>query len=129
VANQNAIAVGWANTKVRPLADLMYSVYLSAKKFKQMADGQAIYGVGKPIPNDGTFMDDGSLPAAQGGTIAPAVGDGRSTMTNAQATSLYNRAVDLINWFEGSAAVGANDGNQGIGNMVLGVEVNGKAIF
>jgi hypothetical protein len=129
VPNQNAIAVAWANTKVRPLADLMYSVYLSAKKFKQMADGQAIYGAGKPIPNDATLIDDGSLPAAQGGTIGRRPGDGRTTMTNAQATNLYNRAVDLINWFEGGAAIAAGDGSQGVGNTILGVEVNGKAAF
>lgn len=127
--NQNAIAVAWANQKVRPVADLLYSAYLSAKKFKQLADSQQIYGAGKPIPNDTTLVDDGSLSAAQGGTLGGAAGDGRPLMTNAQATNLYNRCADLINWFEGSVSIAAGDGSMGVGNTVIGVEVNGKAIY
>lgn len=119
MANTNQIAINWDNTKVRPLCDEMYRLYLSCKKFKQMADGQAIYGASNPIPNDSTLIADGS----------GATGDGRSTCSDAQATNVYNRAVDIINWFEGSAAIATNDGTQGIGNEILALQVNGASIF
>lgn len=115
--NQNVQAVLWANTYVRPLADQLYSTYLTCKKFKQMADAQQIFGAAKPIPNDATLLGDGSAV------------DGRPPMTDAQATNLYNRAVDVINWYEGSAAISTSDGSFSVGNTVTNVSVNGSARF
>lgn len=124
--NSNPQAISWANNKVRVLADLMYTVYTTCKDFKTLADAQQIYGAANPIPNDATFLDDGSAPTGSGTSKTP---DGRPPMTDAQATNLYNRAVDLINYFEGSATVTTNDNSKGILNTVTNVQVNGQPKF
>jgi len=119
MANANIQAVNWCNTKVRPMADLLYSCYLSAKSFKSLADAQAIYGASNPIPNDATVIADG------------AATDGRPLATDAQATNIYTRCAEFIQWMENglvASPFGATVTDFTL-NTVAGVQVNGKAVI
>jgi len=112
MANSNPQAVAFANQKIRPMADLLYSAYETARSVLQQWNSQSVSSV---IPNDSTVIADG------------AATDGRPPMTNAQATNIITRCTDIINWMEGSAAISAGDGSKAVLGTVSAVEVNGIA--
>ncbi len=114
MANVNVQAVAFANQKIRPMADLMYSAYLSAKSVVQEWNSQSVSAV---IPNDSTVISDG------------AASDGRAPITNAQATSIITRAQELISWMEnGLVAVPFNvSANLATLGTVTAVQVNGRS--
>jgi hypothetical protein len=112
--NNNAQAVAFSNTRIRPMSDLLYSAYLSAKKLVQEWNSQNVSAV---IPNDATIIGDG------------ATTDGRPQITDSQATTIVTRCQDLINWMEGSQAIAAGDGTKAVLNTVTACEVNGDSKF
>ena len=114
MANTNPQAVNFANTKIRPMSDLLYTAYETAKSVVQQWNSQNVAAV---IPNDTTVIADG------------AATDGRAQITDAQATTIITRCQDLINWMEGSTAIAAGDGSKAVLGTVAAVEVNGKAIL
>lgn len=109
MANTNAQAVAFVNNKVRPMATLLYEVYLNAKSLLQQWNSQAVSAV---IPNDSVTISDG------------AAVDGRPPITDAQATNIITRCQDLVNWMEGSTSIVAGDGSKAVLNTVTAVEVN-----
>ena len=112
MANTNAQAVSFSNQKIRPMADLLYTVYQTAKSVVQQWNSQSVATV---IPNDSTVISDG------------AASDGRNQITDAQATAIITRCTDLINWCEGSASISAGDGSKSVLGTIATVQVNGKA--
>lgn len=110
--NSNPQAVAFANGRIRPMADLLYTAYQTAKSVVQQWNSQNVAAV---IPNDSTVIADGSAT------------DGRAQITDAQATTIITRCTDLINWMEGSVAISAGDGSKAVLGTVAAVEVNGRA--
>lgn len=115
--NTNAQAIAFSNGKIRPMADLLYTAYETAKSVVQQWNSQNVAAV---LPNDANLIQDGA-------TVATGTPDGRAPITDAQATTIITRCQDLINWMEGSAAIAAGDGSKAVLNTVGAVEVNGKA--
>jgi hypothetical protein len=116
MANTNAQAVTFTNTRIRPMADLLYSAYLSAKKLNTEWNAQNVAAV---IPNDSTVIADGS---AQ---------DGRPPITDAQATAIVSRCQELISWME-QGLVGSPflvPVTNATLNTVIAPEVNGVSRF
>lgn len=112
MANTNPQAIAFSNGKIRPMADLLYTAYQTAKSVVSQWNAQNVAAV---IPNDAVIIADGSAT------------DGRAQITDAQATTIITRCTDLINWMEGSTAIAAGDGSKAVLNTVAAVEVNGKA--
>ena len=115
--NVNNQAIVFSNSKIRPMADLLYTAYYTAKSVLSQWTGQSISTV---LPNDANLIEDGA-------TVASGQGDGRPPISDAQATNIINRCTDLINWMEGSAAISAGDGSKSILNTIVAVQVNGKS--
>lgn len=116
MANTNAQAIAFANAKIRPMADELYSCYLSAKKINDLWLSQSVATV---IPNDATLISDG------------AAVDGRPQMTDAQATAIITRCQEMISWFENGLVASPFLGTttKATLNTVTGVQVNGQARF
>lgn len=111
-ANSNVQAVTFANGKIRPMAQLLYTAYLNAKSILQEWNSQSVATV---LPNDANLLADGSAV------------DGRPPITDAQATSIITRCQDLVNWMEGSASISAGDGSKSVLGTVAAVQVGGSA--
>lgn len=118
MANTNAVAIAFTNTNIRPMADLLYSAYLSAKKLVQEWNAQSISAV---IPNDATLIADGS----------GATGDGRVQITDAQATAIITRSQELVSWMENGLVASPFNVSVTLAtlNTVIIPEVNGKTQF
>jgi hypothetical protein len=114
MANTNAQATTFANTKIRPMADVLYGAYLTAKNIVNEWNSQ---GVSSVIPNDSTLISDGSAT------------DGRPPITNSQATTIITRATELINWMERDTLDTSGTQNNAVLNTVTAVQVNGEAKF
>ncbi len=110
MANTNAQAVAFSNQKIRPMSDLIYSAYLSAKSVLAQWNAQ---GVASVIPNDSTVIADGSAT------------DGRAPITDAQATAIITRATEFINWMERGTLDTSGTQNNATLNTVAAVSVNG----
>ena len=115
--NTNAQAIAFSNNKIRPMSDLLYTVYQTAKSVVDQWNAQ---GVSTVLPNDANLIQDGA-------TVASGTPDGRKPITDAQATNIITRCQDLINWMEGSASIAAGDGSKAVLNTVALVNTNGKA--
>lgn len=116
MANSNPQAVLFANTQIRPMADLIASAYLSAKKIVDAWNSQALSSV---IPNDANLIVDGSAV------------DGRPPMTDAQATNIITRSMELISWLENGLVASPFNASATLAtlNTVMAVEVNGQTKF
>jgi len=116
MANTNVQAVTFCNTEIRPMADQIFSTYLSAKKIVQNWNSQALSTV---IPNDSTIIADG---AAQ---------DGRAQITDAQATAIITRCQEMISWMENGLVASPFNGTATLATLgtVSGVAVNGQTKF
>lgn len=113
-ANSNAQAIAFVNTRVRPMADLLYSAYLSAKKLQQEWNSQSVAAA---IPNDANVISDG------------AATDGRPQITNADATNIVTRCQDLITWMENGVTTFGASANLAVLGTITKPEVNGKPQF
>lgn len=116
MANTNAQAIAFTNNRIRPMADLLYAAYLSAKKLNAEWNAQSVATV---IPNDSTVIADGSAT------------DGRPQITDAQATAIVTRCTELISWMENGLAASPFLGSvtNATLNTVLAPEVNGVSKF
>ena len=117
MANTNVQAIVFSNGNIRPMADLIMSAYLSAKKLVEIWDAQSVSTV---IPNDSTIIADG------------AANDGRAQITDAQATAIVTRCEELISWLEnGLIASPFNTGTASLSTLgtVASVQVNGQTKF
>lgn len=114
MANTNPQAVAFSNTKIRPMADLLYSTYLTAKSVLEQWNSQNVAAV---IPNDAVVIGDG------------AAIDGRAQITDAQATAIITRIQEMINWMEQGLVASPFTGavTNATLNTVAGVQVNGIA--
>lgn len=81
-------AVKFANEKIRPTADLMGSLYFTAKAL--VAEWNAT-GMSAKITNTADNIVDGSAT------------DGRNPMTGAQATAIVTRAQEVIADYEATS--------------------------
>lgn len=111
--NTSPQAISFSNTRIRVMADLLGSTYLSAKKLVAEWNAQ---GMATAIPNDATVIDDG------------ASADGRPPLTNAGATAIVTRCNELINWMETGSISGGAVTDATLGTVVA-VSVNGKVYF
>lgn len=102
----NVQAVKFSNERIRPMADLLYTNYLTCKSIVNQWNAQAVSSV---ITNTADNIVDGS---AQ---------DGRSPITGAQATAIITRAQEVITDYEANT-------NAKLNTVAL-VEVNGTARF
>lgn len=91
--NNNVQAIAFANQKIRPVNDLMLSLYYSIQIFQAEWTQQGIASV---IPNDANIINDG------------AATDGRPQMTNAQAQVVQGNLQTIMN------AITATILNQGL---------------
>lgn len=116
MANTNVQAVTFSNTRIRPMADLLYTAYLTAKSVVNQWNAQSVSAV---IPNDATIIGDG------------AAVDGRAQITDAQATNIITRCMELVNWMEQGLVASPFTGSVSNAtlNTVVGVQVNGTAKF
>lgn len=116
MANTNPQAIVFTNTKIRPMADLLYTTYQTAKSVVNQWNAQSVSSV---IPNDSVVIGDGSAT------------DGRAQITDAQATAIITRCQELINWMEQGLVASPFTGTSTNAtlNTVAGVEVNGKAVL
>lgn len=116
MANTNPQAITFSNAKIRPMADLIYTAYETAKSVVEQWNAQNVSAV---IPNDTTIIADGSAT------------DGRAQITDAQATNIITRCQELIQWMENGLV--ASPFNASVTNATLNtvaaVQVNGKAIL
>jgi hypothetical protein len=114
--NTNTQAITFANSKIRPMADELYSCYLSAKKINDLWTAQA---VAIAIPNDANIINDG------------AAVDGRAQITDAQATLVITRCQEMISWMENGlvASPFGTTTTKATLNTVSAVQVNGAARF
>ncbi len=117
--NVNAQAILFANQRARPMADLLYSTYLSCKAFSQQWTAQ---GVATVIPNDSNLIQDGA-------TVASGTADGRTPITDAQVNVLFAHVTDLIAYFEGASGTPTNNASLQNLNQIIAVEVNGRSLF
>lgn|SRR5579871_1791686 len=113
MANTNAQAILFANTRIRPFADELYSTYLTAKSLLNQWNAQS---VSTAIPNDSTVIADGSAT------------DGRAPIIDAQATNIITRAQELVNWMEADSLTGGTVTNAVL-NTVVAVAVNPQSKF
>lgn len=113
--NTNPQAILFANGRVRPMADLLYTAYLTAKSIVQQWNTQGLAAI--IPPGDVNLIGDGSAT------------DGRPPMTNDQAYAVILAATDMVNYFEGSVSPGTADGSKAKLADVSRVEVNGSAKF
>ena len=102
----NAQAVAFSNNRIRPMADLLYTAYQTAKSIVDQWNAQDVSSV---LPNTTDPIVDGS---AQ---------DGRPPITGAKATNVITRCQDLIADYEASSNAKLN--------TVTAVQVNGGARF
>jgi hypothetical protein len=107
--NSSPQAVAFANNRIRPAADALYSIYLTAQKVTQEWNGQTVSAV---IPNDANLLVDGSAV------------DGRPPMTNAQATNIITRLGEILTLLDGTGALAQTAGRLG---TVTAVQCNGHA--
>lgn len=114
MANTNAQAVAFVNTRIRPMADLIFTGYETAKSLVSQWNSQS---VATAIPNDSTVIADG------------AAADGRAPITDAQATNIVTRCMEFINWMERGTLDTSGTLNNATLNTVAAVEVNGAAKF
>lgn len=116
MANTNPQAITFSNTRIRPMADLLYSAYLSAKSIVAQWNAQSVSTV---IPNDTIIIGDG------------AAIDGRAQITDAQATNIITRCNEFINWMEQGLVASPFTGtvSNATLNTVVGVQVNGVGKF
>jgi hypothetical protein len=123
--NTNAQAIAFSNTRVRTVANLLVTAYLSAKAFMQQWTAQSIAAV---IPNDANPMDDGSL---NDGTYPgqPVKGDGRANITDAQINIIFAQCQTIVNLFEGATGAPVNNGSFQNYNQCLAVAPQGGSIF
>jgi len=112
MANTNPQAVAWDNTRARPMANLLYQAYLSAKSLVLQYNAQNIAAVCPP--GDQTIIADGSAT------------DGRTPITNDDAYAIVLRAQDLVNYFEGTGTVTPNSGYL---TNIAKVQVNATSVF
>lgn len=112
--NSNPQAIAFSNARIRIMADLLGSAYLSAKKLLAEWNAQ---GVAAVIPNDATVIDDG------------AAADGRPIVTDAAATAIVTRCLELVNWMEtGQIAAGGTVTDATL-NTVVACAVNSRSYF
>lgn len=116
--NVNAQAIAFSNAKIRPLADLMESLYQSAKVVVQQWTAQGLAAI---IPNDANLIQDGA-------TVAAGTPDGRTPITNADINVLFSHASNLVNYFEGATGAPVNNASNQNRNQVLKVAVNGRTV-
>jgi len=116
MANTNPQAVQFTNTRARPMADMLYSAYLTCKSFVDQWNADNVAAV---IPNDATIIADG------------AATDGRAQVTDAQITNMVTRAMEFINWMEQGLVASPFTGTvtNATLNTVVGVQVNGVSKF
>jgi deoxycytidylate deaminase len=116
MANTNAQAIAFSNTRIRPMADQLYSTYLSAKKLASEWNAQSVSTV---IPNDSTVISDG------------AATDGRPQITDAQATNIVTRCNEMISWMENGlvASPFGTSATLATLNTIVAAEVNGTSKF
>ncbi len=116
MANTNVQAIQFSNSQIRPMADLLASTYLSAKKLVNNWNGQNVAAV---IPNDSTVLADG------------AATDGRAPITDAQATAIITRATEFISWMENGLVASPFNGTASLATLgtVNSVAVNGGTKF
>lgn len=116
MANSNPQAITFTNTRARPMADLLYSAYLSAKSYIEQWNAGSVATV---IPNDATIIADG------------AAVDGRPQVTDAQVTNIFTRCQELVNWMEQGLVASPFTGTvtNATLNTVAGVQVNGQSKF
>lgn len=114
MANTNPQAITFTNERARPLSDLLYATYLTAKNFVQQWTAQNVAAV---IPNDSTIIADGAATS------------GRNQVTNAQINVIFAHAQSMIAYFEGATAAPVNNASLQNLNQVIAVEVNGTAKF
>ena len=112
--NSNAQATKFANQRIRVMADLLGTSYMSAKKLLLEWQSQNLAAV---IPNDATIVDDG------------AGVDGRPLMANQQALAIVSLCQQLTNWLEtGQLASGGVVNNVDIA-IIGSVAVNSQSKF
>jgi hypothetical protein len=97
------------------MADMLYSVYLTAASIVQQWNDQNVAAV--IPPGDSTVIADGSAT------------DGRNPLTNDQAYAIILAAQDIANYFEGNVSPGAPDGSKAKLVPVVRAEVNGSSRF
>lgn len=117
--NTNAQAIAFSNTKLRPLADQMRSLYNNCKSITNQWTAQ---GLAALIPSDANLMQDGA-------TVASGTPDGRTPITDADINVLFAKSTDLINYFEGATATGGtltNNASMQNLNQITKVAVNGQ---
>lgn len=116
MANTNVQAIAFSNSEIRPMADQIFSTYLSAKKIVQNWNSQAVSAV---IPNDSTIIADG------------AAVDGRAQITDAQATAIITRCQEMISWMENGLVASPFNGTATLATLgtVSAVAVNGQTKF
>lgn len=88
--NENPQAIYFSNNKIRPLADLYYSVYLTAQTVLEQWNSQ---NMPKFIPVDGELIDDG------------AGKDGRPTMSDQQINDFIAVLQDFIKYHQDNGSI------------------------
>src|SRR5438105_15069051 len=89
MANTNAQAIAWSNTRARRMADLLESCYQAAKKLVGEWNAQNLSAV---IPNDANIIEDG------------AATDGRPLCKDSDVNNIVTRAQDYRPWYEGGSS-------------------------
>lgn len=114
--NTNIQAIAFSNQEIRPMANVIYSAYLSAKKIVDNWNGQSISVV---IPNDANILGDG------------AANDGRPIITDSQATTIITRCNELVSWMENGlvASPFGTTSNLAYLNTIVVVANNGQTQF
>lgn len=108
MANTNAQAIMFSNTKARPTADALVSAYFTAKTLISLWNGQNIVSI---IPNDATAIQDGA-------TVASGTPDGRPPITDGQVNILVANAISFVAFMEANTNL--------ILNQTMQVAVNGS---
>ena len=119
--NTNAEAIAFSNQVIRPMSDLLYTAYQTAKSVVSQWNAKSMSTV---LPNDNNLLQDGA-------TVASGTPDGRTPITDAQATNIITRCMELIQWMENGLVASPFNGTvtNATLNTVALVQVNGKAIL
>lgn len=89
--NQNPQALFFSNNKIRPLADMYYSLYLTAIAILEQWNSQ---NMPKVIPMDNEIIDDG------------AGKDGRPLITDQQINDFISVLQDLVKYHQDNNNIG-----------------------
>lgn len=115
-------AVAFANQKIRVQADLLNTMYQTAKVMVAQWNAQQM---GNLIPFTSDIIEDG---ASVNGVDATG-GDGRPLLTCSAAEQIFNLSVNIINFFERGTLDTSGTQNNANLNNVLAVQVNGQSRF